>query len=194
MSEQPKTDGRHRRGERSRQAILDAACDMVADGVLAPTAQEIAERAGVGIRTLFRQFEGMDDLYAAIEETKGPNNRARFTQLDRHGSFEDRLLHAVEQRAIAYDELQNTLLFGQTQRWRSEVLRKSYVRSNHRLRKDLEDWLPELLKLPEQSREAVDAVTSFEMWYRLREHQNMSTKAATALVHALLSSLVVGLG
>jgi hypothetical protein len=74
--------------------------------------------------------------------------------------------------------------------WRYEVLRKNYARSQRGLRKDLDDWLPELKSLPRERREAVDAIASFEMWYRLREHQGLSQKASIEIVADLLKGLI----
>src|SRR5262245_25381740 len=45
-------DGRALRSERSRRAIVDAMLAWVDDGVAEPTAQQIADRAGVGIRSV----------------------------------------------------------------------------------------------------------------------------------------------
>jgi AcrR family transcriptional regulator len=185
------TDGRYRRSERSRQGMLDAACEMMEQGNLSPTAQEIADRAGVGIRTLFRQFQGMDDLYAAIEELKRPLYDAKFAGGNREGPLNERLLHAVNQHASAYEELTNTILLTLNQRWRSPVLRNNYARANLRLRKDLEDWLPELKSMSKSRREAVDAVASFEMWHRLREHQSMSLDATVDIVYDILKGLII---
>jgi hypothetical protein len=78
----------------------------------------------------------------------------------------------------------------QIDRWNSEVLRKSYERDNHRLRKDLEDWLPELKSLSPHRREAVDTAASFEAWQRLREHQHQGVEAAIDIVYDMIKVLM----
>jgi hypothetical protein len=78
------------------------------------------------------------------------------------------------------------------QLWRSEVLRRNYSRYQRGLRKDLDDWLPELKKLSRTEREAVDAIASFEMWHRLRYHQGLGKRAAIDVIVGLLNSLVEG--
>src|SRR6478752_6202099 len=60
------SDGRVRRGERSGQAIVEALIDLVGNGILEPTAQQVAARAGVGIRTVFRRFSDMERLFAEM--------------------------------------------------------------------------------------------------------------------------------
>jgi len=184
-------DGRRLRSERSRQAIVDAALSLVAEDNLVPTAQQIAERAGVGIRSFFRHFSDMESLFEAVDAQMRDTFEALFVGGDRQGSLEQRINHAVERHADAYESIKNTILSTLAQRWRYEVLRRNYARYQRGLRKDLEDWLPELKSLPRNRREAVDAVASFEMWHRLRDLQGLGRKAATEVVADLMKKLVL---
>ena len=183
-------DGRRARSERSKQAIIDASLALMQEGNLIPTAQQISDRAGVGIRSFFRHFEDMDTLFATIEEQTRDTTEALFLGGDRDGTLEERILHAVERRADGYEIESNTILSTSALLWRSETLRKNYARYQRGLRKDLEDWLPELKNLPRTQREAVDALASFEMWHRLRYHQGLGKQAAIDVVVGLLNSLV----
>ena len=67
-------DGRRLRSERSRQAIIDAALELMGEGVLVPTAQMISERAGVGIRSFFRHYADMGTLFLEIDQSIGQIN------------------------------------------------------------------------------------------------------------------------
>jgi AcrR family transcriptional regulator len=186
------TDGRRLRSERSREAIIDAALALMEEGILVATAQQISERAEVGIRSFFRHFEDMEALSEAIDDRIRDSYEALFLGGDRNGTTEERIQHAVERHADAYESVKNIILATQAQRWRYEVLRKNYARNQRGLRKDLDDWLPELKKLRRTRREAVDAVASFEMWHRLREQQGLSKKASMEIITDLLKSLVLG--
>jgi len=192
INNETETDGRRLRSERSREAIIDAALALMEEGILVATAQQISERAGVGIRSFFRHFEDMEALSEAIDDRIRDSYEALFLGGDRNGTTEERIQHAVERHADAYESVKNIILATQAQRWRYEVLRKNYARNQRGLRKDLEDWLPELKKLPRTRREAVDAVASFEMWHRLREQQGLSKKASMEIITDLLKSLVLG--
>lgn len=183
-------DGRVVRGARNRQALLDAACDIIREGNLSPSAQDIAERAGVGLRGLYRHFGDMESLRAAIDEHTTAAGAKGFAGGNREGSFEERLVHAVEHRAAAYEEHGNFFRAMQTERWRSQVLRNSYQRDNRRLRKDLEAWLPELRSLAPHRREAVDVAASFETWQRLREHQHQRVDATIDIVIDMIKVLM----
>lgn len=192
-SEQAKVvDGRRLRSERSRKAIIDAALELMQEGTLVATAQQVAERAGVGIRSFFRHFEDMGSLAMAIDEQLGKSWEDLFVGGDRDGSLQERLEHALGRRADAYEQLWNVFLHTAAQRWRYEVLQKNYARALRGLRKDLHDWMPELDSLSKEDREAVDAISSFEMWHRLREHQGLSKKSSIKIVTNLLRGLIPG--
>jgi AcrR family transcriptional regulator len=183
-------DGRRLRSERSRQAIIDAVTELIEEGNLAPTAQQASERAGVGIRTVFRHFSDMESLFTEADLQSREATEALFIGGDRDGSTQERIQHAVERHAEGYEATWNVILSTHAQRWRYEVLRKNYARYQRGLRKDLDDWLPELKSLPRQQREAVDAIASFEMWHRLREHQGLSKKQSIEIVVGLLQALI----
>jgi AcrR family transcriptional regulator len=68
MRPQQSTDGRIARGIRTRQAIVEAHTELVRDGVLKPTAQLIADRAGVSVRTIWTSFADLEALLEATTE------------------------------------------------------------------------------------------------------------------------------
>jgi len=188
--EQQVVDGRRLRSERSKLAIVEAALDLIDEGELVPTAQRVAERAGVGIRSFFRHFEDMEALFVAVDAHARESYEGVFLGGDRDGSLEERIDHFVRRHGDAYDNVWNMVLSTQAQLWRSPVLRKNYARSQRGLRKDLDDWLPELQILKADQREAVDAIASFEMWHRLRAHQNLSKKASIEIIASLIKGLI----
>ncbi|GHD25384.1 transcriptional regulator [Halioglobus pacificus] len=183
-------DGRRLRSERSRTAIIEAGLTLQREGTIVPTAQQIADRAGVGIRSFFRHFEDMEAMFVAVDEYARADYEALFAGGDREGSLAERIRHAVERHADAYQDLRAIILGTHAQMWRYAVLRENYARNCRLLRKDLDDWLPELRALPKSKREAVDAIASFEMWHRLREFQNLPRNAAIDIIVDLLSEVI----
>ena len=179
------------RSERSRQAIIDAMLNLVEEGILVPTAQQVSERAGVGIRSVFRHFTDMESLFATADTRMRGQYQGLLAGGNRDGSLQDRFLHAVEQRGLAYEAIGNHLLSTKAQLWRYPILQEQYARVQRQLRRDLEDWLPELKGFGSQKREMVDAVVSFEYWNRLRENQGLSRKTSIKLVTGLLERIVL---
>jgi len=183
-------DGRRQRSERSRQAIIDAALELMQEGVLAPTAQGISDRAGVGIRSFFRHFADMEAVVAAVDDHIRATYEALFTGGDRTGDLAVRIERAITRRGRAFDDLSNLILATQANLRYSSNLRHNYARCQRGLRRDLESWAPEITVLEPASREAVDAIASFEFWHRLRVHQRLSIKSATELVIQLLLGIL----
>ncbi|HEY7775376.1 MAG TPA: helix-turn-helix domain-containing protein [Kineobactrum sp.] len=186
----PTVDGRRLRSERSRQVILDAMMALTEEGNLVPTAQQVADRAGVGIRSVFRHFSDMENLFAAADEQSREWYVSLFAGGDRNGTLPERIKHAVERHADGFEATWNTIRCTHAQMWRYEILRKNYARYQRGLRKDLDDWLPELKALPRSRRDAVDAIASFEMWHRLREYQGLNRKQSIVIVVDLLTQLI----
>ena len=186
------SDGRRQRSERSQTAIIEAALALMDEGALVPTAQQIADRAGVGIRSFFRHFADMDSLFLAADEMLISSYEALFEVDDRAGTLSERIARAIDLYGNAFEKLRPIILCTQAQLWRSPKLRENYAWHQKRLRKELELWLPEVVALPKDRREALHAVASFDMWHRLREHQGLSPKASsdivTLLVHDLIAS------
>ncbi|MDG1663359.1 MAG: TetR/AcrR family transcriptional regulator [Pseudomonadales bacterium] len=183
-----KPDGRIQRSERSRQLIVDAVVDLINEGHMIPTAQQVADKAGVAIRTVFRHFSEMEKLYAEIDQTMRPWYAELFSQSDRSGTLEERVTRAVESHAGAYTELAGVMRAVQLLLWRSPQVKQNYLEGAQRIRKDMNVWLPELASVSPETREAVDAITSFDFWERLTVHQKMSRNASIELI----ANLVLG--
>ena len=59
--------------------------------------------------------------------------------------------------------------------WRYPILKDNYARLQKDLRDNLELLLPEISQLDTSQQELAHAITSFEMWHRLSEHQELSS-------------------
>ena len=186
----PSSDGRRQRSERSQTAIIEAALSLMDEGTLVPTAQQIADRAGVCIRSFFRHFADMDSLFLAADDMLLSSYEALFEVDDRTGALASRVARAVDLYGNAFDKLRPIILCTQAQLWRSPKLRENYAWHQKRLRKELELWLPEVSAMPKDLREALHAVASFDMWHRLREHQGLSPKASADIVSSLVMDLI----
>ena len=183
-------DGRRQRGERTRQAIIEAALSLQEEGVLVPTAQQISDRAGVLIRSFFRHFDDMENLFKAADDQLRDSYEALFIGGDRQGSLSERVHHAVERRSAAFEQLTNLFLGTKAQLWRYDMLRNNCARNQKGLGEDLEARLPELNGLPDVECESVHAIASFEMWNRLRSEQGLSEKASISVIQSTLISLL----
>lgn len=183
-------DGRFRRGERSRQAIVAALVELVGRGVLQPTAQQVADQAGVGIRSVFRHFSEMESLYAAMDARLEGDAVHILRGGDRAGTLEQRVAGLVRQRASLFERIAPYKRSANLLRWRSRFLQGRHRRLQAGLREDLVAWLPELKGAPADLVEALDLALAFEAWDVLRGDRGLSSRRAMAVLERTARALV----
>ena len=187
------SDGRVQRGERSRDAIVQALFELIAEGSLSPTAEAVAERASVGIRTVFRHFSDMESLFAALDERVTASARSITANGTPTGDVDQRAIELVERRASLYEMLAPFERSANLKRYRSPFLQDRHRRFIRELRKDLERWIPELSAAPDDVQQGLDCATSIEVWDRLRIEQRLSRKRAQEAMECTVLSLVANL-
>lgn len=95
-------DGRHRRSQRSRLAIVEALLDLLREGEVRPSSTAIAARAGLTQRTIFNHFTDMDELMAAAAERQSERVRSLLPTIpegdldERASAFADQLARLLE--------------------------------------------------------------------------------------------------
>ena len=187
------TDGRVQRSERSRDAIVKGLLGLIGEGTLEPTAQQVAERAKVGVRTVFRHFSDMETLFATMNDRLTEKVNALFVEQTQVGPLEGRIAQLVERRAAIFALIGPYKRASATQRWRSAFLQKQHELSIKILRRDLQRWLPEIAQLDGETLEALELNLSFESWDRLRTDQRLGSKRAHAVLCRVVSALTTDL-
>jgi AcrR family transcriptional regulator len=187
------SDGRVRRGERSGLAIVEALLGLVGDGILEPTAQQVAARAGVGMRTVFRRFSDMESLLAEMGARVEAEALPLLVGGRPRGDLAERARALVGQRVIFFERIAPYKRAGNLKRWRSAVVRDRHARLVRALRADLRRWLPEVRRAPAGVADALDLATSFEAWDRLRAEQRLARERAQAAVERMVLCLVAEL-
>jgi AcrR family transcriptional regulator len=185
-----KSDGRLLRSERSRRLIIESMINLVDEGFLVPTAQQVAQRADVGIRSVFRHFDDMDDIFETANEIIFENVKSLFTGGDRTGALEKRILHATEQLTSGYAVTKNFILSGKIRMWNTPVVRKNYLLNQKRLQKELENWIPEIIHLDPLAQQNAYAVGSFDYWHRLQEIQELQDRDCVLAISQQLKKIL----
>jgi AcrR family transcriptional regulator len=186
-------DGRARRGERSRDAIVRALHALIGEGDAQPTAQQVAERAAVGLRSVFRHFDDMDSLWAEVSARVQAAAEPLLREPPGEGTLEERALEVVEHRSAFFEAISPYKRAGDLARRRSVYLQRQHTRVVRELRQRLLRALPELARAPEGVTEALDLVLSFEAWDRLRIDQKLSRERASEAVRTAVLALVARL-
>ena len=187
-----KIDGRRLRSDRSRQVIVESMLYLVGQGNLTPTAQQVANHAKVGIRSVFRHFEDMEAIFKTADDIwrKGLDKNLQALDLDAQLPLAQRIQQAAKLLGGAYEDNSNILKSTATRRWRSAFLQQNYAGYQTRIRADILRSLPEIEQLSDNKKEAIVGFLSFEYWDRLRDHQSLSADASIALIGELLQALL----
>jgi AcrR family transcriptional regulator len=187
------SDGRVRRGERSRDAIVQALYELIGAGALAPTAQQVAERAGVGLRSVFRHFRDMESLFAEVDAKLLREVQPFAFEPPAQGSLAERVAALAARRAQLFERIAPYKRSGNAQRPASPFLRARHAELVRRLRAALRGWLPELANAPLELAAAIELVSSFEAWDRLRVDQRLSRERAEATLARAVLTLIAPL-
>ena len=177
------SDGRRMRSERTRQALIKAYLDLLREKQQPPTAPEIAKRAGCSQRSVFERFSDLLSLSLAAADYAFAEALAQAPAPKVDADLYTRLKSQVETRAAICERwlpLWRALL-----RYQSEseelVIRIKRIRAAMLARLSLV-YGPELSTLSEAERSqllvALDILTDFESWGRMREGHGLSIEAA----------------
>ena len=162
-----KKDGRNLRSINSQKLIVDACIKLFKAGNLEPTAQQVADESGVGIRTVFRQFDEMENLFKSVDAvlSKDYDFEVRY---DPSSSFDARLQSAISHMNAGYEKHKLIMFMTVSKMWKYEFLRKNYLMYQDLIKSKTEEILPEVLSFDTESRHLFHASLSFAMWTRLQ--------------------------
>lgn len=190
------TDGRHARRAANRAAVVDALLELYRDGVPDPSTNEIAERAGISPRSLFRYFDDTDDLArAAIEHEYA---RARPLLPARTEPSDDtavKIERFVEARWRLWQEIEASARASR-RRAANNTMIANHLRSARRfLRGQIRElFAPELARMDAAEAAAAlacaDVLCSFESYELLRHDQRLSQARAASTLRAALARLL----
>jgi TetR/AcrR family transcriptional regulator, regulator of autoinduction and epiphytic fitness len=190
-----KVDGRTARAARSRAQVADALLQLIDEGDLRPTAERIAERAGVSLRLVFHHFRDLDALFsaAALRQMERVLPTVRPISID--GPLAARVEALVAERARLYERVGNVRRAAMlVEPFSTEVaVRLMQVRALKRGECD-RVFARELARLPLEERiivsTAVGTAASFSTWDALRNHQSLSLAVARRVMARMIMALL----
>jgi AcrR family transcriptional regulator len=195
VTEVAEVDGRRLRREQNREAVLDALLAMFEDGHYTPTTNEIAERAGISPRSLFRYFDDVDDLgRAAIERHLASAAPLLELEVDVRAPLADRIDAVVAARVRLWSAIEPTARAARFAALRNPLMATTLRSMRAMFRDQLRRaFAPELRTGGGPVLAAIDALCSFESYDLLRNDQRLSrgnvTDAITSALRALLGGV-----
>jgi len=183
-----KIDGRRQRSSQSSDLIAQACIEIINKGNLNPTAKEVAKRAGVGTRTVFRQYEDMEDLHLRIHTIMKESFRHTIKEFEfKKTSLSDRV-----------DELLCKLLSGYEAS--DNLIRVTFIRMNEseRVRANFDEFLDlisefVLTSIPEiKTLESIDkynCIFAFSpaKWFSLRHCHHFNEQTIKKMLASVIN-------
>ena len=184
-------DGRRLRSERTRQYIIEAYMALLRQNPRPPTASQIAERAGYSVRSLFERFPDLLSLSLAAADFAFAQANGQAAIRNANADRATRIRTQVETRAQTCEEWLPL--------WRALVLNQQASEElRQRIRRVREAILARIVLMyrleldsvgsVERRRTliAIEALTDFESWARMREAAGLSFEdACTVWVRAI---------
>jgi AcrR family transcriptional regulator len=183
-------DGRRRRGQNNRARIVTAMLEIIRTGDMSPSADQVAARADVGLRTVFRHFKDMDSLYSEMSVAIEDELRAIVGTPFRSTDWKDRVLELVDRRAFAFEKIAPFKHASEAYRHRSRFLDEDSGKLVMALRKILVRELRPPLADDPLKVETLDLLLSFEAWSRLRREQGLSIEKASEVLRAAVRRIL----
>jgi AcrR family transcriptional regulator len=180
-----KQDGRNLRSINSQKLIVDACIKLFKEGNLEPTAQQVADESGVGIRTVFRQFDEMENLFKAVDAVLSKDYDFN-VKYDPSASFKARLQTITNHMNAGYEKHKLIMFMTVSKMWKYEFLRKNYLMYQGRIKDKTEEVLPEVLGFDNESKHLFHASLSFAMWTRLQGQKLNSDQIKKAMLRQCL--------
>lgn len=162
--------------------------ELVEEGQLSPIAEQVAERAQVGLRSVFRHFNDMDGLYAEMSARLARHYQpalAPFVSTDWRGQ----LAEAIERRIGIFEVLLPYKRAADAHRHTSSAIQNTHAATSQLLRARLRGMLPPHLQDDPIAFETLDFLLSADSWQRLRIEQGLSVETARAIIEAQVRAL-----
>ena len=176
-----KQDGRNLRSVKSQKLIVEACIKLFKAGNVELTAQQVADESGVGIRTVFRLFDDMENLLKSVD-TEMRKDYDFEVKFDPKSSFENRLLAVTNHLCAGYKK-HNTIMFGTiSNMWKYKFLQENYMNYQKMIRQKGEEVLPEVLNFDGELQELTHATLSFAFWTRLQSQGLNKDQVKSAMV------------
>lgn len=189
-------DGRRLRRDRNRAAVVDALLLLYEEGNLQPSSDEIAVRAGLSPRSLFRYFDDIDDLCrAAISRQQQRVLPLAILEMSPDTALEERIAALVKQRVELFEAIGSVGIVSRLRAPFQPLIAEELGQSRHLFRAQVKRLFAAELSAAGPVRgpavlSALDVLCSFEAYQLLRHDQRLSRAKAAGVVAEALTTML----
>jgi AcrR family transcriptional regulator len=189
-----RVDGRVQRGAANKAALVEGLVSLWEEGVLEPTAAQIAERAGVAVRSVYTHFGDIESLAVEVVHRQYLVHGPKQDTSPITGTLPKRVAELVRRRASLYEAIAPVRRAGMLYVHRSEIIAGNLRQLARHLRAQVgETFAPELGRCGAEVSavlDAADLLLAWESWDRLRTLQGCSVARARRVLESSLTRLL----
>lgn len=181
---------RPNKSARTQERIVASVFDLIRSGNIRPTGEEIADNAGVSIRTLFRHFSDLESLFEATREFMSQQIAVEREVAKIEGTLEERARKHAQSQGSFYEQNRNYILFYASQL--RSIKETNSMRTNRAQHQKLRLWraLPEVAAANIEIQRCIETLYSFQSWDQMRFEQMLPMEACYEVISSSAVSLL----
>jgi AcrR family transcriptional regulator len=193
LESEQELDGRKQRTNNSRQKIVEAMLQLIREGSLEPSADKVAARAGVGLRTVFRRFNEMELLFRELSVEIQRIFMPEFKKPIKGATWQEKTLDLLDRKVSIYQMIAPYRVAAKFHKHTSEFIRQDVAYWNSLEKKVLEDILPITETTDITIFNAINGCRSFDYWLTLTSAQGLTSEQASDTIKATVTRLMADL-
>lgn len=183
-------DGRMMRTKDSHNKIVSAFLSLLRQGNINPSAEDVAQEAGVGLRTVFRRFSEMELLYrevaTEVQNAFGPEASKPWVST----LWQEQLEEMLARKADIYERMMPYSIAAQFLRQNSSYLKefnRRWLNIEHEIIMSILPFSPD--DEPEFFN-ALEATLSNDSWIQYRKNQQLSPEQSHSTMKVIMKALI----
>ncbi len=184
------SDGRKQRTNDTRQKIIKAMLQLILEGNVSPNAEQVAAKAEVGLRTVFRRFNEMEILFRELAGEIHRTFMPEFSKPIMGDTWQEKLFDVLERKMVIYEKVRP---------YRNAAY--YHMQTSDYLRKDIERWdkaektvLQNVLPFKEKDKQilfaALSVCSGYSSWHSLHYDHGLSKKQTLQSIKITVLALI----
>ncbi len=184
------SDGRKQRTNDTRQKIIKAMLQLILEGNITPNAEQVAAKAEVGLRTVFRRFNEMEILFRELAGEIHRTFMPEFSKPILGDTWQEKLFDVLERKMVIYDKVRPFRNAAYYHMQTSDYLRNDIKRWDKAEKTILEIVLPFQEKDNRVLFGALSVCSGYSSWHSLHVDHGLSKKQTLEAIKTMVMALI----
>ena len=183
-------DGRSARAERTREKVVDALLELLDGGDTRPTAERIADRAGVSERTVFQHYADREALFGAVGDRQAARVLPTLEVIPPELPLPERIDRFTKQRARLLERLSGVRRGALLLEPESPAVAEGLAMARRLKAAEIERVFAAEIAAAPALRAPLISAGAWTAWEGLRRHQGLSERQALVAMRITFERLL----